>query len=141
MVARSRADARRALPGWGTAGVVATLVLAGFLFVANAQIAGPGTGRNAQDLASLVEIESARTQALADEVDSLRAEVDRLTDELAAGSPHTTDDPARELTRFAAGSVPVNGPGLTVRLTDAPPNAPRPSWATNNHLVVHQQDL
>lgn len=138
-MSQQRTRRRRALPGWGTVGVAVVLVLAGFLFAANARLQGPGTGRQAQDLATLVATESARTQALADEVEALRDEVDRLTDELATEEPR--DDPARDLTRFASGSVPVVGPGLTVRLTDAPANAPRPSWATNDHLVVHQQDL
>lgn len=131
----------RSLPGWGTAGVVVALVLIGFLFVANARLAGPGAGREIQDLASLVALESERTQALAEEVEALREEVEALTDQFTDGGRQLLADPNRELTRFESGSVPVTGPGLTVRLTDAPVNAPRPSWATNDDLVIHQQDL
>lgn len=131
---------RRGTRGWSALGVVVVLVLAGYLFAANAQLSGPGSGRHAQDLPSLVEVESARTQALADEVDALRAEVDALTDALATERVDRYGGD-REFVRFAAGRVPVHGPGLTVRLTDASPGTPRPDWAVNDDLVVHQQDL
>jgi uncharacterized protein YlxW (UPF0749 family) len=123
----------------GAAAVVLVLAAAGFLFAANAQLAGPGSGRHAQDLLGLVQGESARTQALADEVDALHAEVDALTDALAQQPEEPGED--RELTRFAAGRVPASGPGVTVRLTDAAPGGPRPDWVVNDDLVVHQQDL
>ena len=122
----------------GAAGVVAVLVLAGVLFSANARIAGGADARRPQDLHQLVQAELDQADELADQVELLRAEVDRLTD---AQTPDAPADEEADQLAFAAGLVPVEGPGLAVSLTDAPLNGPRPEWATNNELVVHQQDL
>lgn len=118
--------------------VAVVLVLAGFLFAANARIAGAGATRHAQDLPGLVESEVNRTEQLAADVEALRAEVDALTDELTADD---ADASPSELVRLAAGRLPVVGPGLSVSLSDAPANAPRPDGVVNDDLVVHQQDL
>jgi uncharacterized protein YlxW (UPF0749 family) len=123
----------------GMLGVGLVLLLAGFLFVANAQIAGAGAERTPQDLPGLVQAEMTRTEGLALEVEALRAEVDELTDQLNDTGPEIPGH--TDLVRLAAGRVAVTGPGLTVRLTDAPPNGPRPEWVVNDDLVVHQQDL
>ncbi|KGM12281.1 DUF881 domain-containing protein [Cellulomonas carbonis] len=129
----------RGARGGSAVAVALVLVLAGFLFAANARMAGVTDTRHAQDLPSLVQVESQRTEQLASEVEALRAEIDALTDELTADEPDTT--PESELVRLAAGRVPVVGPGLTVSLSDAPANAPRPDWVVSDQLVVHQQDL
>ncbi|HWS58733.1 MAG TPA: DUF881 domain-containing protein, partial [Actinotalea sp.] len=84
-------------------------------------------------------VELERAAGAADEVAELQAEVDALTD--AQTDPAPVPDPEVDLIALAAGRVAVTGPGLTVRLTDAAPNAPRPDWVTNDDLVVHQQDL
>ena len=124
----------------GALGVAAVLVLAGALFAANARISGGAAARQPQDLAHLVGEEVARSEDLGAEVDALREQVDALADQLTADVP--AGDPGEAgLVALAAGRVAVTGPGLTVRLTDAPLNAPRPDWATNDDLVVHQQDL
>lgn len=125
-------------PVWGAVGVAVVLVLAGYLFAANARIAGDHS-RQPQDLQGLVQSELDRADTAADEVADLRADVDTLTDtqaELAGG-----DDAPSSRTALAAGWVAVTGTGLEVRLTDAPTTAARPEWATNDDLVVHQQDL
>jgi uncharacterized protein YlxW (UPF0749 family) len=125
-------------PMWGAVGVAVVLVLAGHLFAANARIAGDHS-RQPQDLQGLVQSELDRADTAADEVADLRADVDTLTDtqaELAGG-----DDAPSSRTALAAGWVAVTGTGLEVRLTDAPTTAARPEWATNDDLVVHQQDL
>ena len=126
--------------GWGTLGVVGVLVLAGVLFTANARIAGGVDGRQPQDFAQLVQAESDREGELQVQVDQLQGEVDRLTD-AGSGQLPGQDTEQSELTAFAAGRVRATGPGLVVRLWDAPDNVPRPDWVTNDYLVVHQQDL
>lgn len=125
---------------WGTFGVVAVLMIAGILFTANARLAGGVDARQPQDLAGLVDAESDRAGTLQDEVDTLQAEVDALTDAQVDPVPGAQNDQA-ELVALAAGRVAVTGPGITVKLWDAPSDLPRPSWVTNDYLVVHQQDL
>ena len=142
-IAGTTAATRRRPPGrsgWGTLGVVGVLALAGVLFTANARIAGGVDGRQPQDFAQLVQAESDRVGELQVQVDQLQGEVDRLTD-AGSGEMPGQDTEQRELTAFAAGRVEVTGPGLVVRLWDAPDNVPRPDWVTNDYLVVHQQDL
>ena len=125
---------------WGSFSVVAVLVLAGLLFTANARLAGGVDARQPQDLAGLVEAESDRAVALQEDVDRLQAEVDALTDAQVEQVP-PQDAEVAALRSLAAGRVAVTGPGLTVRLWDAPADVPRPDWVTNDYLVVHQQDL
>jgi uncharacterized protein YlxW (UPF0749 family) len=125
-------------PAWGAVGVAGVLAIAGLLFAANARISG-GDTREARDLPGLVQAQLNRAQVAQAEVSNLRAEVDQLTDEQATTAP---EDPAgSQQLAMAAGWVPVSGPGVEVRLTDAPAGAARPDWATNDDLVVHQQDV
>lgn len=133
----ARALARRR---WGSFGVVAVLMMAGILFTANARLAGGVDARQPQDLADLVQTESERVGKWQKEVARLQGEVDDLTD--AQVKPGSAAD-AERLARVsaAAGRVAVNGPGVTVKLWDAPSDVPRPDWVTNDYLVVHQQDL
>lgn len=138
-----REHAAHRAPVWprlrGAIGVALVLAVAGYLFAANAQLAQLGSGRDVQDLPDLVAAERERTEALAGEVRALQAEIDGLTDLVAADVPEV--DPQADLVRLLAGRVPVTGPGVTVSLTDAVSNGPRPDGVTNNDLVVHQQDL
>ena len=124
----------------GALGVALVLVMAGFLFAANARLAGGLDAREPQDLAGLVQVEIDRLEEVEAEVNALQSEVDRLTDAQTADLPQR-DPVEAELEAFAAGRVAVSGPGLTVRLTDASASAPQPDWVTNDMLVVHQQDL
>lgn len=124
----------------GALGVALVLVLAGYLFAANARLAGGTEGRQPQDLAGLVEAEVERLEDVSVEVRALEQEVVELTEAQTADLP-TLDAETARLQALAAGRQAVAGPGLTVRLTDAPTNVPRPDWATNDDLVVHQQDL
>lgn len=127
-------------PAWGTVGVAAVLVLAGFLFAANARLQGGTDARHAQDLPGLVQGELERADALATEVEELRSEVDALID-AGTGGDAVGDAAQTALVDLAAGRLPVAGTGITVRLTDAPANVPQPDWVVNDDLVVHQQDL
>lgn len=124
----------------GSVGVAVVLVLAGFLFAANARLQGGLDDRQAQDLPALVQAELDRAQAASAEVESLRDDVDRLTDAATGGDP-VFGEPDGSPTALAAGRLPVTGPGLTVSLTDATDSTSRPEWAVNDDLVVHQQDL
>ncbi|MFJ5675464.1 DUF881 domain-containing protein [Streptomyces sp. NPDC093097] len=73
----------------------------------------------------------------------LRAEVDALAHRDT--SPSAADETTLKALEKNAGTKPLSGPGLTVTLNDAPPNAtakipglPEPQ---PNDLVIHQQDL
>lgn len=110
-------------------------LLAGLLFATSASLAGQGPERRPGNLRDLVRVESARLAETNAEVQVLRGEVAALIDEQA--------DPAEidPLLTFAAGTSPVTGPGVTVRLWDAPVPVQMPAGVTGDDLVVHQQDL
>ncbi len=118
---------------------VAVCFLAGLMITVSA-ISARGTdlrpGRNT-DLVDLVRSESARGTALAEQVASLRQEVDELT--AAAGTPVAGSERTAELSR-QVGLEPVAGPGVTVTLTDAPVEV-EPAGVDSDLLVVHQQDI
>ena len=134
----SRASGRQ--PWAGALGVALVLVLAGYLFAANARLAGSNDSRQPQDLAGLVLVETERLREIEAEVQTLQGEVNRLTDAQTGGMA-TLDPETADLEALAAGRVAVAGPGLTVRLTDAPANLPQRDGINSNDLVVHQQDL
>ncbi|HEY3436812.1 MAG TPA: DUF881 domain-containing protein [Actinotalea sp.] len=138
MTERHRATRRRGVRG--ALGVGLVLVLAGGLFSANARLAGGFNARQPQDLPHLVQAEVARADTLATRVQSLRGEVDRLTDAENSGMPAAE---AAELQHVSAqaGRTAVTGPGVTIALDDASPSAPHPDYAVPDDLVVHQQDL
>lgn len=116
--------------------VGAVAVLAGALFAINAALFRSSGERHAEDLPGLVALEQTRTAETAAEVEALRGDVDRLVDE-AAGATAIQEDPALA---FAAGRVAVTGPGVVVRLWDAPVDS-APAGARPDDLLVHQQDL
>lgn len=131
---------RRSVPVTGALGVTLVLVLAGFLFAANARLAAGTTGREPQDLAGLVETEMARLEEVETEVHDLEGEVVALAEELTA-EPSVDEAGAVAEEALVAGRVAVTGPGLTVQLDDAPTNRTYSDEVTNDMLVVHQQDL
>ena len=137
MTEKHRAVRRRGVRG--AVGVGLVLVLAGILFSANARLAGGLDARQPQDLPHLVQAEVARADALNVEVKDLSGEVERLTDARTGMSEADIAD--AELLRVQAGRVAMSGPGITISLSDAPPNAPQPDWVVGDDLVVHQQDL
>jgi uncharacterized protein YlxW (UPF0749 family) len=132
--------ARRVLAR-GTLSVALVLALSGALFAANAKFARADGERHPQDLRELALVEAARVARLSTEVDGLRADVDELTaheNAIAGGTPVGEPGPGYLV---EGGLVPVVGPGLTVRLDDAPPDQPRHDEVRADTLVVHQQDL
>jgi uncharacterized protein YlxW (UPF0749 family) len=132
---RSRLRARR-----GTVLVGAVLALAGLLFTASARLARGQEERHPQDLGELAKAESSRVQTLTGEVDALRVQVDKLTADQALALD--TGDPGQiGLIDIATGRAAVTGPGVTVRLTDAPADTALSDEIGPDDLVVHQQDL
>ncbi|MGW2015742.1 DUF881 domain-containing protein [Streptomyces sp. NPDC001927] len=123
----------------------AVFALAGLIFVTSFNTAKGTNIRTDASLLRLSDLIQERshknagldesTAALRDQVDSLVARDD--------GSTSAEDARLRALEN-AAGTTETSGPGLTVTLNDAPPNAqaapgyPEPGA---NDLVIHQQDL
>jgi uncharacterized protein YlxW (UPF0749 family) len=94
-------------------------------------------------LSDLIRERSRKNAALNDGAGAMRSQVERLA-ERDDGSTEAEKIKLNTLERFA-GTKKLSGPGLTVTLTDAPPNAtaripgiPEPQ---PNDLVIHQQDL
>lgn len=123
-----------------TVSVGLVLALAGLMFTANARLAASQEQRHPQNLGELAEVESSRVERLADRVEALRDEVEVLAE--AGTVPAQTGDPEQAaLVSLAAGRSAVAGPGVTVRLTDAPTDGPRREEFPPDYFVVHQQDL
>jgi len=123
----------------GTVSVAIVLALSGALFAANAKFAqASGGDRHPQDLDDLARVELGRVDSLTSEVDELHADVDQLAAAANAGTP--VGDPSVAYV-VESGSTEVTGPGLTVRLDDAPSDSPRRDDIAPDVLVVHQQDL
>jgi uncharacterized protein YlxW (UPF0749 family) len=124
----------------GSVTVGSVLALAGLLFTANAHLAQTTNIRGGQDLAGLVEREGVRVDQLSAEVDALRERVGALTDQQNTTGP-AADPVEQAQTEFAAGVVAVQGPGLTVQLSDAPAGGGNALNAAPDDLLVHQQDV
>jgi uncharacterized protein YlxW (UPF0749 family) len=124
----------------GSVAVGSVLALAGLLFTANAHLAQTTNIRGGQDLAGLVEREGVRVDQLSAEVDALRVRVGALTDQQNTTGP-VADPVEQAQTELAAGVVAVEGPGLTVQLSDAPAGGGNALNAAPDDLLVHQQDV
>ena len=124
----------------GSVAVGVVLALAGLLFTANAHLAQTTNARGGQDLAGLVEREGVRVDQLAAEVDALRVRVGALTDQQNTTGP-VADPEQQAQTEFAAGVVAVQGPGLTVQLSDASAASGHAFNSAPDDLLVHQQDV
>jgi uncharacterized protein YlxW (UPF0749 family) len=120
--------------------------LAGLLFATIATTAAGTDLRNDRrpDLPGLI---AERKRQVADEearAAALRHDIEQQTDNQAGSDARVADQRARrDAERGDAGLVAVHGPGLTVRLDDAPRRADgsRPPGARPDDLVVHQQDV
>jgi uncharacterized protein YlxW (UPF0749 family) len=125
----------------------AVLVLgaAGLLIAAGAQLPDDDAVSAARggDLSGLVERQATRVATLEQQAEALSDEVDLLGSDSA-------DDPARQVieeaarTAAQAGFTAVQGPGVTVALSDAPvPDdlSNLPEGTTPDDFVVHQQDV
>ncbi len=130
---------RRRLLSRGRVSVAVVLMLAATLFVVSARDARDPATRQPQDLRDLTQAESSKVEQLSDEVDALQAQVLQLTGQSNSAAGQSLGSvPAG----FAveSGSTPVTGPGLVVRLDDAPSQG-APADVSPDVLVVHQQDL
>lgn len=113
-------------------------VLAGLLFATNAGLFASATERQPQNLRDLVRAENEQLQEVSSDVTELRGEVEALLTEQSEANPETS---ARPEVTVAAGRTAVEGPGVTVRLWDAPSSVEPPSDFGADDLVVHQQDI
>lgn len=126
--------------------VPVVMLLAGLLFTTTATTANGTDLRNDRrpELTGLIA-ERKREVATAE---ARAAELRRLVDAQTGAEAGSDDRVAEQRTRaehelLAAGLIAVRGPGLTVRLDDAPRRADgtRPAGARPDDLVVHQQDV
>jgi uncharacterized protein YlxW (UPF0749 family) len=135
---------RRAGLAW-RALVPVTALAAGLLFATSAATAA-GTdlraGRRTQ-LTDLISAESRTVAAQERTAAALRDQVARVQASAAAGNSRVAAERSRgDSLAPAAGLVAVTGPGVTVRLDDAPRKAGVPPASSNpDDLVVHQQDV
>ncbi|WP_137988266.1 DUF881 domain-containing protein [Streptomyces vilmorinianum] len=134
-------------PRWRPVRVLtaAVFALAGLIFVTSFNTAkgtNIRTDASLLRLSDLIEERSHKNAGLDESTAALRAQVDGLAAR-DDGSTEAEDARLRAL-EAAAGTTETSGPGLTVTLNDAPPNAqaapgyPEPQA---NDLVIHQQDL
>ncbi|MEU8529959.1 MULTISPECIES: DUF881 domain-containing protein [Streptomyces] len=134
-------------PRWSPVRVLtaAVFALAGLIFVTSFNTAkgtNIRTDASLLRLSDLIEERSHRNGELDESTAAVRDQVDALA-RRDDGST-TAEDAKLHALEAAAGTTKVTGPGLTVTLDDAPPNAqaapgyPEPQA---NDLVIHQQDL
>lgn len=133
--ARSRARATRGPLRVATAVVC---VVAGFMMATSA-LASRGHDLRPDrttELVALVQAEADRVDQLGRTASGLRSEVDALT----AKADSVEGLPDLTLAAERAASVAVEGPAVTVVLTDAPASV-APAGVDPDLLVVHQQDI
>jgi uncharacterized protein YlxW (UPF0749 family) len=139
--AAEQPDRPRRPVAWRAVTTVVVLLI-GSLFAISALNSGGTDLRPGRytDLTDFVRTESR-------DYDALLAQVAELTDEVAALTGAVDDTDVRRLRAEArslegpAGLVEVTGPGVTVVLSDAPPEVAESSQQDPNRLVVHQQDI
>ncbi len=121
----------------------ATFAAAGALLVASG-INSDGTDLRAgryDNLADLARTESERVQDLRAEVAALSAEVNELTQTVEANSELSDLQEQLSGLELAAGVAPMEGPGVTVVLDDAPREVLASAGEQGKEVVVHQQDI
>ena len=126
--------------------VPAVALLAGLLFTTTATTANGTELRNDRrpELTGLIAERRRDVAAEESRAAQLRHDIEQQTDNQAGSDAGVADQRARaDAQRGGAGLVALRGPGLTVRLNDAPRRADgsRPAGARPDDLVVHQQDV
>jgi uncharacterized protein YlxW (UPF0749 family) len=132
-------------PGWSL-GVPVIAFAAGLMFTTSATTADGTSLREDRrpELTQLIQDRQGRVRAAEVRAAELRAQVGKQTDQLAGTDmPIKRQQERARSFELAAAFTEVHGPGLTVRLDDAPRSADgnRPSDVSNDDLVVHQQDV
>lgn len=118
--------------------VAAVALAAGLLFGTSATLLRQGEERQPENLADLVAVERERLEGVSGEVEALRVEVEAL---VAEGSGTPASPPTQTWAEpMEAGRVAVVGPGVAVRMWDAP-TANAPAGTRPDDLLVHQQDI
>jgi uncharacterized protein YlxW (UPF0749 family) len=128
---------------WGAL-VPLALAAAGLLATTSAQTARGTDLRSVgrTDTADLIREQQHRADVQERQVQALRRQLEELTASNApAGSRLQRLTQQQNALAPAAGTEPVRGPGVTVRLDDAPDDAPLPEGFTADDVVVHQQDV
>ena len=143
-----RATVRRLLLGHRTSGwspvVPVVLAVAGLLGTASAQTARGTDLRSVgrTDTADVIREQQHRADVQESRVEAMRRQVQGLTARAApAGSDLAELEAANRRLGLTAGTVPVQGPGVSVQLDDAPHDGTVPEGFTADDLVVHQQDV
>jgi len=135
------AASRRRRLAWRL-GTPIVLVACGALFVVSA-IDSDGTdlrpGRYTS-LSSLVQAEAHSYHQLQHQVTTLRQQVATMTNDVHDNTVRRYQRHVAKL-KGPAGLTPVEGPGVTVRLADAPTSLIDSTTLNPNLLVVHQQDI
>jgi uncharacterized protein YlxW (UPF0749 family) len=122
------------------------MLLAGLLFTTTATTARGTELRNDRrpELTGLIGARKREVAAAEARAAALRQQIEAETGTQAGSDARVADQQARgEADRAGAGLLALHGPGLTVRLDDAPrrPDGTRPAGARPDDLVVHQQDV
>ncbi|MFC7481950.1 DUF881 domain-containing protein [Luedemannella flava] len=136
---------RRRRPGWSLL-VPLIALLAGLLMTTTAHTAAGTALRDDRGPELTRLIEERRKQVAAGEAQaaSLRADIDAQTGAQAGSDSGIAEQRARaNALKQEAGFTALHGPGLTVRLDDAPrrPDGSVPAGADVDDVVVHQQDV
>ena len=128
---------------WGML-VPVVFAAAGLLATASAQTARGTDLRSVgrTDTADVIREQQYRADVQDQQLRTLRRQVQALTAESApSGSVLRQLTEGQGALASGAGTAPVRGPGLTVRLNDAPNKAGVPNGFTADDMVVHQQDV
>jgi uncharacterized protein YlxW (UPF0749 family) len=137
---------RERTPGWSL-GVPVIAFAAGLMFTTSATTADGTSLREDRrpELTQLIQDRQERVDSAEVRAAELRSLVEKQTDQLAGTDmPIKRQQERARSYELAAAFTKVHGPGLTVRLDDAPRSADggnRPSDVSNDDLVVHQQDV
>jgi uncharacterized protein YlxW (UPF0749 family) len=121
-------------------------LLTGLLVTTSAHTAQGTTLRDDRtpQLTSLIADRNRQIEQLTKDESTLRSGVDAKTRALAGSDADTAAQQQRaDNSKDAAGLTAVHGPGLTVRLNDAPKrtDGSLPAGARPDDVVVHQQDV